>query len=97
MSWLKISGDISRVAGFRGVARFQGNTVYVTIYGKTWHMGFSVKIEFDVSLISSTLELTCKFEAVHALHVGDSALFHELSIRIEIEKLRLEGVAMYMY
>ena len=31
---------------------------YVTVNGKTWHTGFLVKIEFDVSLISSTLELT---------------------------------------
>ena len=34
------------------------NRVYMTVYGKTRHMGFSVKIEFDVSLISSALELT---------------------------------------
>ena len=32
--------------------------LFVTVYGKTRHMGFFVKIEFDVSLISSTLELT---------------------------------------
>ena len=31
---------------------------YVTVYEKTRHMGFFVKIEFDVYLISSTLELT---------------------------------------
>ena len=36
------------------VARMEA---YVTVYGKSRHMGFSVKIEFDVSLISSTLEL----------------------------------------
>ena len=30
----------------------------VTVYGKTRHMEFSVKIKFDASLISSTLELT---------------------------------------
>ena len=29
---------------------------YVTVYGKTWHMGFPVKIEFDASLINSTLD-----------------------------------------
>ena len=33
-------------------------TVFVTVYGKTRHMGFFVKIEFDAS-ISSTIELTC--------------------------------------
>ena len=33
-------------------------SIYVTVYGKTRHMGLFVKIEFDVSLISSTLELT---------------------------------------
>ena len=32
--------------------------LYVTVYGKTRHMGFSIKIEFDVYLISSTIELT---------------------------------------
>ena len=31
---------------------------YVTGFGKTRHMGFFVKIKFDVYLISSTLELT---------------------------------------
>ena len=33
-------------------------TTYVTVYGKTRHMGFFVKIKLDVYLISSTLELT---------------------------------------
>ena len=32
--------------------------VLVTVYGKTRHMGFSMKIEFDAYLISSTIELT---------------------------------------
>ena len=38
---------------------YQPASVYVTVYGKTRHMGFSMKIEFNVhvSLISSTLEL----------------------------------------
>ena len=31
---------------------------YVTVYGKTRHMGFFVKVEFDTSMISSTIELT---------------------------------------
>ena len=31
---------------------------FVTMYEKTRHMGFFVKIKFDVYLISSTLELT---------------------------------------
>ena len=31
---------------------------YVTVYEKTRHMGFSMKIEFDAYLISSTIELT---------------------------------------
>ena len=31
---------------------------YVIVYGKTRHMGFFVKIKFDVYLISSSLELT---------------------------------------
>ena len=33
-------------------------SAYVTVYEKTRHMGFFVKIKFDVYLISSTLELT---------------------------------------
>ena len=32
--------------------------IIVTVYEKTRHMGFFVKIKFDVYLISSTLELT---------------------------------------
>ena len=32
--------------------------IYVTVYEKTRHMGFSMKIEFDAYLISSTIELT---------------------------------------
>ena len=32
--------------------------IYVTGFGKTRHMGFFVKIKFDVYLISSSLELT---------------------------------------
>ena len=32
--------------------------LYVTVYGKTRHMGFFVKVEFDASMISSTIELT---------------------------------------
>ena len=31
---------------------------FVTVYEKTRHMGFFVKIKFDAYLISSTLELT---------------------------------------
>ena len=30
----------------------------VTVYGKTRHMRFFVKVEFDASMISSTIELT---------------------------------------
>ena len=33
-------------------------TLYVTRFGKTLHMGFFQKIEFDAWLISSTIELT---------------------------------------
>ena len=32
--------------------------VYVTGFGKTLHLGFFLKTEFDVRLISSTIELT---------------------------------------
>ena len=32
--------------------------IYVTVYGKIQHIGFSMKIEFDADLISSTIELT---------------------------------------
>ena len=37
---------------------YTGATPYVTGFGKTLRMGFLVKIEFDVFLISSTIELT---------------------------------------
>ena len=40
---------------FRNV--MQHESKYVTVYGKTRHIGFSMKIVFDASLISSTLEL----------------------------------------
>ena len=39
-------------------ADFQNSSPNVTGFGKTRHMGFFVKIKFDVYLISSTLELT---------------------------------------
>ena len=59
------------------------SSTIVTIYGKTQNMGFSVKIEFDVSLVSSILELlTYKLEAARVLH-----FVHNLSTHIEIEKL----------
>ena len=32
--------------------------LFVTVYGKTRHMGFFVKVEFEASMISSTIELT---------------------------------------
>ena len=31
---------------------------YVTVYGKTRHIGFFVEVEFDASMISSTIVLT---------------------------------------
>ena len=39
-------------------AQYHRLRIFVTVYGKTRHMGFFVKIKFDVYLISSTLELT---------------------------------------
>ena len=59
---------------------------YVTGFWKTLRMGFFVKIEFDVSLISSTLELT-----QIARFVCDRAT------AIRNEKLRSKGVAMHAY
>ena len=47
--------------------------LYVTIYGKTRHMEFSIKIEFDAHLISSTIELTC-IQADSVLRFGAIAL-----------------------
>ena len=41
--------------------------IIVTGFGKTLRMGLFVKIEFDVCLISSTIELFAKSEADHAL------------------------------
>ena len=35
-----------------------GKSTYVTVYGKTRHMGFFVKVKFDASMISSAIELT---------------------------------------
>ena len=36
----------------------KSHNMYVTGFGKTLRMGFFLKIEFDVWLISSTIELT---------------------------------------
>ena len=67
---------------------------YVTIYGKTPHMGFFVKVEFDVSMISSTIELT----RVQILDFccGDTALCDCATPSI-IEKLWFKGIAMHAY
>ena len=64
--------------------------VYVTIYEKTWPMGFFVKVEFDVWLISSTIEVT------HAQVSGQScASFWRYSVLFAIvphpQKLRNYG------
>ena len=48
-------GECHTIHALLGVPRPQ----YVTVYGKTRHMGFFVKVEFDASMISSTIELTC--------------------------------------
>ena len=47
---------------------------YVTGFDKTLHMGYFVKIEFDIYLISSTIELFTKSETDRVLHLGASVL-----------------------
>ena len=58
-----------------------------------------MKIEFDVSLISSTLELnspaSLRLIARFALEIARFVC--DRATRIENEKLRSEGVAMYAY
>ena len=72
---------------------------YVTVYGKTRHMGFSMKIEFDVYLISSTI--TC-------VQVSDRSRASLWSYELQyfvcdhatppiIKKLQSKGVAIYAY
>ena len=72
--------------------------LYVTVYGKTRHMGFFVKIEFDVSLISSTLELTpASLRPIARFTLEIARFVCDRATRIENEKLRSEGVAMNAY
>ena len=68
--------SILQVIFLKTLAMAHMHITFVTVYGKTRHMGFSVKIELDASLISSTLESypTCKIEAARALRLEDSAL-----------------------
>ena len=77
---------------------------YVTVSEKTRHIGFFVKVEFYVWLISSTIELT-------RIQVSDSGLaWPGCALRCEIqrficdratppiiEKLPSKGVAMHAY
>ena len=65
-----------------------GKLLYAAVYGKTRHMGFSIKIEFDAYLISSIIELT-------RVQVSDRSLRSRHTPTIK--KLRSKGVAMHAY
>ena len=71
--------------------------IYVTVYEKTRHMGFFMKIEFAVWMISSTIELPVfKFQTDCALRCGDTVLCNHTTPPI-IKKLWSKGVAMHVY
>ena len=72
---------------------------YVTVYGKTRHMGFSVKIEFNASMISSTIELT-RVPSPRPIERSVMEIQHfvyDCATPSIIEKLRSKGVAMHAY
>ena len=80
--------------------RIQGlGGTYVTVYEKTRHMGFFVKIKFDVYLISSSLELTYlqSLRPIACFALEIARFVCDPDTRIKIEKLRSKGVAMYAY
>ena len=67
-----------------------------TGFGKPSVWDFFVKIEFDICLISSTIELFAKSEADCALRIGASTLC-DCATPTENEKLLSKGVAMHAY
>ena len=67
----------------------------MTVYGKTRHMGFFVKIEFDVSLIRANSRASLRPIVRFALEIARFVC--DRATHIENEKLRCEGVAMYAY
>ena len=91
-------GYYSRAATNWGAASIRMNTVYVTVYEKTRHMGFFVKTEFDVWLISSTIELPhVRFRPIVHFVVEIKRFVCDRATPPIIEKLRSKGVAMYTY
>ena len=70
----------------------------MTVYEKTRHIGFFVKIKFDVYLISSTLaNLPPSLRPIACFALEIARFVCDLATRIKIEKLRSKGVAMYAY
>ena len=69
---------------------------FVTVFYKTRHIGFFMKMEFDVSLISSTLELT-HLRPIASFALEIASFVCDRATRIENERLRPRGVAMYAY
>ena len=74
---------------------------YVTVYEKTRHMGFFVKIEFDVWLISSIVyhgaNPRSSFRPTVRFVVEIQRFVCDRATPPIIEKLRSKGVAMHAY
>ena len=73
--------------------------MYVTGFGKTLRNDFFLKIEPDVWLISSTIELThiSSFRPIMHFVVKIQPFVCDCALHPIIEKLRTKGVAMYTY
>ena len=69
----------------------------MTRFGKTLHMRFFQKIEFDVWLISPTIELTCiqVLDPITCFAVELQSFVCDRVTPPTIEKLRSKGVAMH--
>ena len=68
---------------------------YMTIYGKTQHMGLFVKIEFDKLYHRANPPASLRLIVCFALEIVSFVC--DRATCIENEKLRSKGVAMYAY
>ena len=72
------------------------NSGKICDYGKTRHIGFSMKIEFDVYLISYTIEPAFRFQIV-CFAVELQHFLCDRATPPTIKKLRSKILAMHAY
>ena len=71
---------------------------YVTVYGKTHHMRFFVKVEFDASIISyHRANSRSSSRSIMRFVVEIQRFVCDRATPPIIEKLRSKGVAMHAY